>query len=105
MNPFIVRETSTYTIAGRTFVEEAGRLGGMITLFANHDPKVFGGPGKTKEEKDAYARAFIPDRENLDRILTFMAEPRDVRMCPNMTGCVHAPRFCMGTFLCPRMMA
>merc|ERR1711879_765172 len=105
MNPFIVPETSTYTIAGQTFVEEAGRMGFMVTLHGNHDPKVFGGPGKTKEDRDAYARAFIPGRENADRVLNFMAEPRDIRKCPNMTGCEHAPRFCMGTFICPRMMA
>eukprot|EP00928_Gymnodinium_smaydae_P030629 TRINITY_DN22723_c1_g3_i1.p1 TRINITY_DN22723_c1_g3~~TRINITY_DN22723_c1_g3_i1.p1 ORF type:complete len:502 (+),score=66.74 TRINITY_DN22723_c1_g3_i1:56-1507(+) len=104
VNPFIVSEASTFTIAQQTFEEKAGRLAGTVMVHANHDPAVFGGGMPTKQGQDAYARAFIPGRENADRILNFVNEPRDIRKCGNMTGCAAAPRFCMGPFLLHRLM-
>ncbi|CAE7555773.1 unnamed protein product [Symbiodinium sp. CCMP2456] len=101
VNPWITEETTTHTLGtGFTVEEKAGTYGSTIALMANHDPAVFGGPHAQEE----FASAFIPGRENADRLLTFVAELRDIRQCPNVTGCVQAPRFCLGAFLVQRLM-
>eukprot|EP00445_Apocalathium_hangoei_P023460 CAMPEP_0203892820 /NCGR_PEP_ID=MMETSP0359-20131031/35959_1 /ASSEMBLY_ACC=CAM_ASM_000338 /TAXON_ID=268821 /ORGANISM="Scrippsiella Hangoei, Strain SHTV-5" /LENGTH=534 /DNA_ID=CAMNT_0050814847 /DNA_START=1 /DNA_END=1606 /DNA_ORIENTATION=+ len=101
MNPVVVPETKTYTLkTGAEVTEDAGDFAGTIALHANHDPAVFGGPSADVD----YTTAFVPGRENADRLLTFVAEIRDIRKCPNMTGCGAAPRFCLGAFLLPRLL-
>ncbi|CAE7215135.1 unnamed protein product [Symbiodinium natans] len=101
VNPWIAEETRTHTLGtGFAYEETAGSYGSTIALMANHDPAVFGGPHRTEE----FATTFMPGRENADRLLSFVAELRDIRKCPNVTGCVHAPRFCLGTFLVQRLM-
>eukprot|EP00929_Paragymnodinium_shiwhaense_P092528 TRINITY_DN52465_c0_g2_i1.p1 TRINITY_DN52465_c0_g2~~TRINITY_DN52465_c0_g2_i1.p1 ORF type:complete len:485 (+),score=98.46 TRINITY_DN52465_c0_g2_i1:59-1513(+) len=100
MNPIIVPETVTHTLpTGFKVTEKAGDYLGTVTIHGNHDPEVFGGPEKSND----YAQAFLPGRENADRLLNFVAEVRDIRKCPNMTGCDEAPRFCLGTFLMLRL--
>ena len=101
MNPWIVEKTQSFKLStGKVFTEEVGHYGATIALYANHDPAVFGGPSADQQ----YAMKFIPGRENADRLLTFVGELREVRKCPNMTGCDAAPRFCLGTFMLQRIM-
>lgn len=101
MNPFVVKKTRAYKMfGGHSFTEEAGSYGATIALHGNHDPLVFGGPAKSQ----GYAMEFIPGRENADRLLSFVAELREIKKCPNITGCPAAPRFCMGTFMLQRIM-
>ena len=101
MNPFLVKEKRVYQMfGGHSFTEEPGSYGATIALHGNHDPLVFGGPKKSQE----YAMEFIPGRENADRLLSFVAELREIKKCRNITGCPEAPRFCMGTFMLQRIM-
>jgi len=96
MNPFAVPETKSYVLGtGRKFTETVGMYGTIAIWGANADPEVFGGPSKDL----SHAKEFIPGRENADRVLSFAAELRDIRQCPNMTGCEVAPRFCLGAEL------
>ncbi|CAK9077439.1 unnamed protein product [Durusdinium trenchii] len=98
VNPWILEATQTFTLGtGNEVTEFAGNYGATIALHANHDPAVFGGPSADQQ----YAMSFIPGRENADRLLSFVGELREIRKCPNMTGCDAAPRFCLGTFMLP----
>lgn len=102
LNPVIIEETKTHKLpTGFEITEKKGDFGVTFMIHGNHDPEVFGGSSKS----DDYARTFISGRKNADRILNFVSELRDIRKCPNMTGCEEAPRFCMGTFLTLRLNA
>ncbi|CAL1139653.1 unnamed protein product [Cladocopium goreaui] len=101
VNPWVVEKTQSYKLGtGNVLTEYAGHYGATIALHANHDPSVFGGPSADQQ----YAMTFIPGRENADRMLTFVGELREIRKCPNVTGCDAAPRFCLGTFMLQRIM-
>jgi hypothetical protein len=100
MNPFIIPETQSYTLGtGTVFTERAGKQGWAFNTHANRDPAVFGGPSADQ----AHANLFSPGRENADRTMTWVSELKDIRKCPNMTGCAAAPRFCLGAFLSQRI--
>ena len=60
---------------------------------------MWGGPNKDPE----YAEKFIPGRENAERVIAWISELKDIRSCPNMTGCAAAPRFCAGAELSLRL--
>lgn len=99
-NPFKIREDKTYKLkTGHTVTQKAGDFGVLINNQAHHDPTVFGG-GKNDGE---YAKKFDPTRPNLDRVLTWGNELRDIRKCPTSAGCDAAPRPCPGTHLALRV--
>ena len=53
-----------------------------------------------------YAKAFVPGRENADRLLTWVSELRDIRVCPSPAlGCDTSPRNCPGAELAQRIIA
>ncbi|CAK8988533.1 unnamed protein product [Durusdinium trenchii] len=96
VGPWVVQKTRNHTLGtGKVLTEYAGNYANTIALHANFDPSVFGGPDRDQE----YAMKFSPGRENADRMLNFVAELREIRKCPNVTGCEAAPRFCLGTFI------
>lgn len=80
---------------GGTLLDAPGTSVMLWTSAANYDPHVFGGPAQSAD----YAKRFIPGRENADRLLTWVAELRDLNKCPDAAGCAHAPRPCPGTHL------
>lgn len=101
VNPFVAGATQTVTLGnGRQHTETAGDLACSLSMAANRDPAVFGGPTKDP----AYANRFIPGRENADRLLTWINELRDMRKCANMSGCPAAPRPCPGAELAIRTL-
>lgn len=59
------------------------------------DPTVFGG----SEKSAAYALSFDPERENLERMLTFNAELGNILACNSTVMCPEAARPCPGTRL------
>lgn len=60
------------------------------------DPTVFGGP----EKSEAYALTFDPEREHLDKMLTFNGELGNILACNTTVGCPGtAARPCPGTRL------
>jgi len=93
-------QTTTWTLgSGHVITEPKGTVSSTAIWPSAWDPNVWGGPNKDIE----YAKQFIPGRDNADRMLTWLAELRDIRKCPNMTGCTKAPRFCPGAWLSQRL--
>ncbi|CAJ1342911.1 unnamed protein product [Effrenium voratum] len=90
MNPYQFREPQEIPLpsAGRTWTARAGDLAFMLTSAANNDPLIFKDPS-----------AFIPGRENAERLLSWNNEWGDFKSCPSVAGCPAAPRGCPGTFL------
>eukprot|EP00930_Biecheleria_cincta_P002204 TRINITY_DN103224_c0_g1_i1.p1 TRINITY_DN103224_c0_g1~~TRINITY_DN103224_c0_g1_i1.p1 ORF type:complete len:506 (+),score=72.39 TRINITY_DN103224_c0_g1_i1:53-1570(+) len=97
---FHVTKTTEWKLHdGKIITERAGTYAMTNTKIAGFDPDVWGGPSKDME----YAHKFIPGRENRERVLAWMGELQDIRKCPNMTGCEHAPRFCPGAEFTQRL--
>jgi len=95
-----VTKTTKWTLGnGIEVLEEKGTTGVTNLLAAGWDPNVWGGPSKDP----AHAEKFLPGRENRESVLCWMSELRDIRKCPNMTGCAAAPRFCPGSELTQRL--
>ena len=94
MKWWVVPDERNITLdSGLSVVERNGSLAGLSILTANLDPAVFGGPNGS-------AKAFVPGRENADRLLTWVSELRDIRECPSPAlGSDALPRNCPGAEL------
>jgi len=92
MNPSVLTQNLTIkNVDGSSRTFGPGTWAGVLTSGANKDPSLY---------PDPYD--FKPDRANLDRILTWNAELRDIGKCKNTAGfpsCVEAVRPCPGTWL------
>jgi cytochrome P450 len=95
MNPFTLTQNLTIqNVDGTPRTFQPGTWGGILISGANKDPTLYPDPYE-----------FKPDRANLDQILTWNAELRDIRKCKNTAGfpsCKEAPRPCPGTWLALR---
>lgn len=97
---FRARKTTDWKLPnGKVVRETAGTYAMTNCKIAGFDQDVWGGPSKDME----YAHKFIPGRENRERVIAWMNELQDIRKCPNMTGCEHAPRFCPGSEMTQRL--
>mmetsp|Transcript_36054 Transcript_36054/g.58175 ORF Transcript_36054/g.58175 Transcript_36054/m.58175 type:complete len:465 (-) Transcript_36054:528-1922(-) len=94
-NPSVLTQNLTIqNVDGTPRTFQPGTWTGVLTSGANKDPTLYPDPYE-----------FKPDRANLDRILTWNAELRDIRKCKNTAGfpsCKEAPRPCPGTWLALR---
>jgi len=95
-NPSVLMQNLTIqNVDGTQRTFPAGTWVGTLTSGANKDPTLYPDPYE-----------FKPDRANLDRILTWNAELRDIRKCKDTAGfpsCKDAPRPCPGTWLALRV--
>jgi len=93
MNPVAYREDTTHTLAnGVILTPKAGDLALTLSSGANMDPQVFKEP-----------HAFIPNRPNGMKLLSWNNELDAFMSCDSVAGCPAAPRGCPGTWLSLRV--
>jgi hypothetical protein len=87
----------TFTLGnGRVYDVPKGTFWYSWTAGANIDPTVFGGP----DQSAAYAKKFDPQRDNVDSMMTFTGEFRNIIKCNTTRGCSDiAARPCPGARL------